>query len=245
MTVHEPVRRDVSARLGRYLLMSGAACGAAGTQFAQAAIVTSAPGWSHVMTASGANSNVFSRVNTFGPGAGLLNGKLQLSVLYGTAGAAGTVRQAWAYGLTAGALMRGAKRFAANVVLGNTTQIAVSGVGTRLGASARPSTAATFVANTQGSWQAPTNGSLQGYIAFAISDGASSWYFGYFDVTVSNDGRTGTTSVYTLTINGWAYNDVAGQSITIGAPAAVPGGAGLAALAFGAAGLRGRRRGRH
>lgn len=222
--------------------MSGAACGAAGTQFAEAAIVTSAAGWSHVMRASG--TNTVASVSSFGTGAGLLNGKLRLSVTYTTA--IQTRRAAFAYAPSpAVASMRGAKRFLANDIIGNISQIAVAGVGTRIGLSARPSTAAAFVPNTQGSWQAPTNGSLQGYIAFAISNGSGSWYFGYFDVTVSNDGRTGTNSVYTLTINGWAYNDVAGQSITLGAPAAVPGGAGLAALAFGAAGLRGRRRGRN
>lgn len=140
--------------------------------------------------------------------------------------------------------MRGAKRFAANDIIGNIAQITNAG-GTRIGLSARATSTAAFVPNTLGSWQAPDGGSLQGYIAFAISDGASSYYFGYFDVTVSNSGRTGTSSVYTLTINGWAYNSVAGQSITIGAPAAVPGGAGLAALAIGAAGLRGRRRSRN
>jgi hypothetical protein len=44
----------------------------------------------------------------------------------------------------------------------------------------------------------------------------------------------------------WAYNDTGG-SINAGqvAPSAVPGGAGLAALTFGAAGLRGRRRSRN
>ena len=230
-----PAASRAARALKNYVTLAGAAAAAAASGSAQAAIVTSAAGWSHVMTASG--TNTFQQVSAFGPGATLLNGNLVLSVTY-TANAGGTQRRAFAYGVNLGT-MRGAKRFAANDIIGNISQI--SG-GTRIGLSARSNTAAAFVANSLGSWQAPTNGSLQGYIAFAISDGVSSYYFGYFDVTVSNNGRTGTTSVYTLTINGWAYNSVAGQSITIGAPAAVPGGAGLAALAVGAAGLRGRRR---
>lgn len=72
-----------------------------------------------------------------------------------------------------------------------------------------------------------------------------SWHLGYFDVTLSNPGGTGTAIALTLTINGWAHDSVAGPSITIGAPAAVPVGAGIAALAFGVAGLRGRRRSRN
>jgi hypothetical protein len=47
----------------------------------------------------------------------------------------------------------------------------------------------------------------------------------------------------TVTVFSWSYDDT-GNPITIG-PTAVPGGAGLAALAFGAAGLRGRRRSRN
>jgi MYXO-CTERM domain-containing protein len=46
-----------------------------------------------------------------------------------------------------------------------------------------------------------------------------------------------------VTVYSWSYDDT-GAAITI-APTAIPGGAGLAALAFGAAGLRGRRRSRN
>jgi hypothetical protein len=51
---------------------------------------------------------------------------------------------------------------------------------------------------------------------------------------------------YTFTVNGWAYNDVAGEGIIAGenraaGSSAVPGLGGLAALAIGAAGVRSRR----
>jgi hypothetical protein len=86
------------------------------------------------------------------------------------------------------------------------------------------------------------SGSVRGFVAFRLVDGLDS-YYGYFDVEWS---RTGTDvgSILSLNIHSWAYNSVAGQSITTGA-SAVPGGTGLAALAVGAAGLRGRRRSRN
>lgn len=94
--------------------------------------------------------------------------------------------------------------------------------------------------------------SVHGYLGFRISDGDSDFYYGYFEVTMSRTGTgydgggilpdVGTPSTISMTIHGWAYENVAGQSITIPGAAAVPGGAGLAALACGAAGLRGRRR---
>jgi hypothetical protein len=51
---------------------------------------------------------------------------------------------------------------------------------------------------------------------------------------------------YAFTVNGWAYNDVAGEGIIAGenraaGSSAVPGLGGLAALAIGAAGVRSRR----
>ena len=240
MTVHEPVRRDVSARLGRYLLMSGAACGAAGTQFAEAAIVTSAPGWSLVLTASGSAGSIL--VSSFGPGAALLDSNLVLSARY-VAFTAGSNRAVFAYG-TNGALMNAPRRFRANDIISNIAQIS-GATQTMMVSSSRANNSAAFVPQTWGSWQAPDGGSLQGYLAFAISDGASNYYFGYFDVTLSNTGRTGTGLAITLTVHSWAYNSVAGQAITIPGAAAVPGGTGLAALAFGASGLRGRRRSRN
>jgi MYXO-CTERM domain-containing protein len=47
------------------------------------------------------------------------------------------------------------------------------------------------------------------------------------------------------TVSRWAYESTTGTGITTPTASAVPGGAGLAALAFGAAGLRGRRRSRN
>lgn len=76
------------------------------------------------------------------------------------------------------------------------------------------------------------------YVGFRTTKGGATHY-GWLEFT-----RNNATDNYT--ISQWAYETSAGVRIaTPGtAPAAVPGGAGLAALAFGAAGLRGRRRGR-
>jgi hypothetical protein len=86
--------------------------------------------------------------------------------------------------------------------------------------------------------------SVRGYVAFRIGAGGSDFYYGYFDLEYSRSGNENGSS-FTMTVHGWAYESTLNQSITIGAPSAVPGGAGLAALAFGAAGLRGRRRSRN
>lgn len=125
------------------------------------------------------------------------------------------------------------------------------------------------VANTNGPFQphhggvvlawslAPGTGaaSVRGYLGFRLPDGASGFYYGWFDVTVSRDGTghaggivgsttyqpVGTPSNFSLTIHAWAYDDT-GAGILAGQTSAVPGGAGLAALAVGASGLRRRRR---
>lgn len=94
---------------------------------------------------------------------------------------------------------------------------------------------------------------LHGYLPFRFVVGGSGanldFCYGYFDITVSRSGTgTGaggtTASSFSMRINGWAYESVANTTIVV-TPLAVPGGAGLAALAFGPAGLRGRRRGRN
>ncbi|MGA0287938.1 MAG: hypothetical protein ACO3QA_13035, partial [Phycisphaerales bacterium] len=84
-----------------------------------------------------------------------------------------------------------------------------------------------------------TGGEIRGYVGFELTglSGGVSTMYGYFDV--GYDWTTNTVTVYS-----WSYDD-SGNPITIGPPSAVPGGAGLAALAFGAAGLRGRRRSRN
>lgn len=84
--------------------------------------------------------------------------------------------------------------------------------------------------------------SVRGYLGFRFSDGKSDFY-GYFDVELARNGRSKSTSTFSMIIHGWAYDD-SGAPITISAPVAIPGGAGLAALAAGAVGLRGRRRSR-
>ena len=79
-------------------------------------------------------------------------------------------------------------------------------------------------------------------VAFRVTDGGDS-YYGWLDYSLAfislDDG-------YTFTVNGWAYNDVAGEGIIAGQNTAagsnaVPGLGGLAALAIGAAGVRSRR----
>ena len=79
-------------------------------------------------------------------------------------------------------------------------------------------------------------------VAFRVTDGGDS-YYGWLDYSLAfislDDG-------YTFTVNGWAYNDVAGEGIIAGqntaaGSGAVPGLGGLAALAIGAAGVRSRR----
>ncbi len=228
---------------------ASAASGAGATQVAEASLVTSAPTWSRTLTATAASS--FDAVTAFGPGAGLLDGKLKMSVTYTGPSLFGNRRSAFAYAIVSSGIakMRGAKRFVTGDVISNTNQIPGLSF-TRIAASGRPAAGGSFSpepigANSLGSWQMPgSTGSVQGFIAFAISDGLGDWYFGYFDVTISKDGSQAGSS-FSLTINAWAYNGTAGQSITLPGTAAVPGGTGLAALAFGASGLRGRRRSRN
>ena len=79
-------------------------------------------------------------------------------------------------------------------------------------------------------------------VGFSFTDGSvGDTYYGWvaYDLSMS-EGR------YSFTVNGWAYNDVAGQGIIAGqdqaaGSSAVPGLGGLAALAIGAAGVRSRR----
>lgn len=70
------------------------------------------------------------------------------------------------------------------------------------------------------------------YVGFRAWNG-SAVHFGWLEFTLSGGDYT---------ISRWAYESSAGVSIST--PSAVPGGAGLAALAIGAAGLRSRRRSR-
>ena len=79
------------------------------------------------------------------------------------------------------------------------------------------------------------------YLLFKFTDGAASGDYGWISFTANVNGF-GSSSI---TITGWGWDD-SGATIGAGVTAsAVPGGTGLAALAIGAAGLRGRRRSRN
>lgn len=82
----------------------------------------------------------------------------------------------------------------------------------------------------------PTSGNTA-YLGFRLTVGASNLLpagniYGWIEFV--NDGTS-------TTVSRWAY-ETSGGGITTPGASAVPGGAGLAALAFGAAGVRGRRR---
>ena len=105
---------------------------------------------------------------------------------------------------------------------------------------------------------ATSNGSNSGNAAFSGASpqtskyllfnfqASGSTYYGWIEILATTTGVTGGISGYSATLGRWAY-DTSGTAITAGQiiTSAVPGGAGLAALAFGAAGLRGRRRSRN
>jgi hypothetical protein len=113
-------------------------------------------------------------------------------------------------------------------------------------------------AGIAGSWKLPATpsnvatNSVQHYLAFRFTtDGGSTYQYGWMNVewwaTIFGDGQGYRPAVdvrHMITINGWAYNTAG--SITAGfSGTAVPSGGGVLALAAGAAGLRGRRRGRN
>jgi hypothetical protein len=78
------------------------------------------------------------------------------------------------------------------------------------------------------------------YLLFQFTDGAASGDYGWISFTANVVGF-GNSSI---TITGWGWDD-SGATIGAGVTASViPGGTGLAALACGAIGLRGRRRSR-
>lgn len=88
-----------------------------------------------------------------------------------------------------------------------------------------------------------TFSSVTAYLPFRFVESSITKY-GWFQVQLTASGANRENMDFRLLA--WAYNDTGG-SINAGqvAPIGVPGGAGLAALAFGAAGLRGRRRSRN
>jgi hypothetical protein len=85
------------------------------------------------------------------------------------------------------------------------------------------------------------------YLFFRFTSGSASGDYGWLSFTANVVGTTigsgGSNTDSYITITGWGWDD-AGGTIAAGATA-VPGGAGLVALAVGAAGLRGRRRSRN
>lgn len=84
------------------------------------------------------------------------------------------------------------------------------------------------------------------YLLFKLTDGSSDTY-GWlsFKAWVNGTGNPDAGLSSYIEITGWGYDD-SGSTLGAGVTAAaVPGGAGLASLALGAAGLRGRRRSRN
>ena len=78
----------------------------------------------------------------------------------------------------------------------------------------------------------PTSGNT-GYLGFRLTVGEGDNIYGWIEY-VNNGSST--------TVSRWAYESTVNTGITTPSVSAVPGGAGLAALALGAAGVRGRRR---
>ncbi len=84
------------------------------------------------------------------------------------------------------------------------------------------------------------------YVLFNFQSGGSTLY-GWIEIlSMTGSSTPGLVSNYSVTLGRWAYENT-GVAITAGqiSLSPVPGGAGLAALAFGAAGLRERRRHRN
>lgn len=104
-------------------------------------------------------------------------------------------------------------------------------------------TGADFAGASNGFWNGA--GVIRGYAGFRFVSSGSN-YYGYFDVSYDNNPSSDNG---TLTIHGWAYEDVAGTGITTGPTdigGAVPEPAtlatlGLGLLAMGAAGIRKKR----
>ncbi|MGA0287877.1 MAG: hypothetical protein ACO3QA_12715 [Phycisphaerales bacterium] len=237
MSSHET--SAVNPRIARYASLATATA-ATVTATTDAAVVNSDPAWKATISVQSAGTGGFisSSVSAFGPGATLLNGKFFASVI------------AWrSVGSRSGvigvqpnstAAVRGTSLNIGDVVSGLPTTAwgyNVTGFNSDW-ATTRYTADTTFPINLGTGTGAS---SVRGYYAFRFSDGLADYHYGYFDIEFSRSG-TDVNSSISLTIHGWAYEDVAGQPITVAA--AVPGGAGLAALALGASGCRARRRSR-
>lgn len=237
---------DRSRRLGRYGALAAASAAATaglGTE-ADAAVVTSSAGF--VQTATVDNSTPSSTLSAWGTGATLLNGKIRVfGFVSPTSSRAAGVRVV--AGVSFARVGAGPSGPLAKFASGDDVN-----AGLNWGGGFGVFMASYYLgpfSGTTGAWSLGSDGlsgtqSSRGFFAFRISDGGSDYYYGYFDLETSRSG-TDPTSSLTITIHGWAYESTPGQQIVIGGATAVPGGAGLAALAFGAAGLRGRRRSRN
>ena len=83
----------------------------------------------------------------------------------------------------------------------------------------------------------------EAYTGFVVGSGDDR-KVGWAHMTFQWSGSGQYQSLQSVTLTGWAYNDVPGGSITAGqteSATAIPGAGGLVALACGAAGLRRRR----
>ena len=88
-----------------------------------------------------------------------------------------------------------------------------------------------------------SSGSTTGYLGFRFQSGGA-WLYGWMEIEVFKD--LSNQNSISIRMNSWAYDNTGASVLAgVGGASAVPGGAGLAALAFGAAGLRGRRRSRN
>lgn len=86
-----------------------------------------------------------------------------------------------------------------------------------------------FYSGTYGAWQQ----GQRGFLLFQFFAPGGN-HFGYFDISIAANGQS-------MQIHGWSFDDTPGAGVsTIALPA--PGAVGLAALAFGAAGVRRQRR---
>jgi len=238
--------RPDSTRVARYLATASAAAAGAAAGSAEAAVVTSASvgwtGWSSSITAAG---NVANTNNNWGVTGDPIN--TRFSKLIGSIQSIATGTRRWRAAkikCAAGVSIHG-NRLNTGAVIGAGIAGGFGQYGWLAGSYGNPSNGVAFSDSNAAAygWLAAGTGadSQTGYIGFRlVQTGSIHYYYGYFEVTVSR--TSGLFSTLSLSITGWAYDNTLNQAITIPAPSAVPGGAGLAALACGAAGLRGRRR---
>lgn len=230
---------EVPDRLKHYAIAAGAVATAVGgvTGASDAAVVMSSgsgPVWTGSVSASGTQSN-----SAWGDA--FLNGKFWGVAIQNGPTASGarymTMRN-FSGRVHVGRLATGAVIGATGSTLFNLPQnlVKVRSAGSNAGWNAQPQT-------NMSAWSFGSSNAVRGFLAFRITSG-SDYYYGYFDLEFARSSQA-PGSTFSMTIHGWAYESTLNQSITISGAAAVPGGAGLAALAFGAAGLRGRRRSRN